>query len=325
MLEGPNIIYYADHKSLEREASSARPLNVVFLTSIRDVGSCDRNGIETPTRNEMRYMEGAIQRVISETYRAGSLFNVARVAGVITDDIESDLKDKDIAYPVEPTLGQNWIHPYDLRTPEGTLVREITHNIPSSFRALPLDAEIERRQQKYQFEAAVLQKTQDLGGDVIVSDHYMARIDYLVGGALGYFGRVLNIHPAVTIEGHPFCFRGKTPTVDAINRAREEGSPIKTGATLHIVDWEIDKGPAIAYTADTPVYPDDKPEWLRYRNYQRAKLPLLIEGFRHYAEAIYPNLNRINLAKMQPISKVQHTSNGYWRSQAHEGFLYGQV
>jgi len=40
------------------------------------------------------------------------------------------------------------------------------------------------------------------------------------------------------------------------------------------------------------VYAYDHPQHLRYRNYQRAKLPLMIMGLRHYIENIYPHLDR---------------------------------
>lgn len=101
MLE-QNIVYYGETTLLQRKVVGTRPLNVVFLTSVRDTGTCDRNGTVVETGSGPRY-------------------------------------------------------------------------------------------------------------DVIVSDHYMARLDYL-WGEFGLYGRVLNIHPAVTIAGHPNCFRGKTLT-----------------------------------------------------------------------------------------------------------------
>jgi hypothetical protein len=74
-----------------------------------------------------------------------------------------------------------------------------------------------------------------------------------------------------------------------------------TGATLHIMDEEIDHGPALAYMAQTPVFPDDAPQELRYRNYQAGKLPLFIAGMRHYIERIYPHLDRLDLYSLSPL------------------------
>lgn len=310
MAERSPIVYYADW--MRWAPIDRRPLNVVFLTSIRDVGSCDRNGRMLETGNGLRYMEGIIERTIKETFPGGALADYVHVAGVITDDIERDMQDS--SYSALPEPGRDWIYPFDLATPEGELVRNMTYNIPSSFRLLPVQAVEERRQLKHEFEWTVLQKMRELGGDVIISDHYMARIDYLIG-EFGLYGRVLNIHPAVTVEGHPFCFRGKTPTADAIERARR-GVPIKTGATLHIIDEVIDHGPPIAYLAGTPVFPTDEAQWLRYRNYTLAKLPLFTAGLAHYASVIYPYLNELNLSALGPFS-ARHRLYGV-RSNANQ-------
>lgn len=304
MIESP-IVYYADWMRVPPAVK--QPLNVVFLTSIRDVGTCDRNGTMVETGDGLRYMEGAVERTVKETYPnlcgssgftyAGSLADCIRIVGVITDDTEQDMRDS--SYSTLPCSGRDWIYPHDLSTPDGHLVRDMTYNIPSTFRLLPIRAVEERRQLKQEFEWSVYQKMLELGGDVIVSDHYMARLDFLIG-EFGLYGRVLNIHPAVTVEDSPYCFRGKTPTADAIERARS-GISTKTGATLHIINEEIDDGPALAYVAGTPVFPTDEPQWLRYRNYTHAKLPLFTAGLAHYANLIYPYLNELNLSALRPF------------------------
>lgn len=297
MIEMQDIVYYGDSRF--SPSVESRPLNVVFLTSIRDVGSCDRNGTMVETGNGLRYMEGVIERTVRETHLPGSLANRIRIVGVITDDTPKDTQNS--SYSALPESGRDWIYPFELSTAEGRLVREMTCNIPSSFRLLPLNALEERRQLKYKFEWAVLQKVRELGGDIIVSDHYMARLDHLWGN-LGFYGRVLNIHPAVTVEGHPFMFRGKTPTADAIARARS-GTPTRTGATLHFVTETIDEGPPIAYIANTPVFADDEPQWLRHRNYTLGKLPLFILGLAHYARNLYPYLGLIDLSSLKPFAE----------------------
>jgi folate-dependent phosphoribosylglycinamide formyltransferase PurN len=116
------------------------------------------------------------------------------------------------------------------------------------------------------------------GADILLSDHYMARLDYLWAWMPGC---VLNIHPGVTLPGHPYAFLGKTPTADAIERATNEAG-VRTGATLHFVDGEIDHGAIIMFLDSTPVFGTDRPEALRYRNYQMAKLPVLIDGLISY-------------------------------------------
>lgn len=301
-----NIVYYSGREQSQRPNVS-RPLNVVFLTSIRDTGTCDRNGTMVETGNGLRYMEGAIERTVKETHPfwrgasgltyAGALAGLIRVVGVITDDTEHDMRNSD--YSSLPILGKAWIYPFELSTPEGRLLREKTYNIPSSFRLLPLNALEERRQLKYEFEWAVLQIARELGGDVIISDHYMARLDFLTE-EFGMYGRVLNIHPAVTVKYHPFCLRGKTPTADAIDRARS-GVLTTTGATLHFINGIIDDGPPIAYIANTPVFPTDEPQWLRYRNYTLGKLPLFTHGLAHYARVLYPYLDELDLSRLTPI------------------------
>lgn len=286
-----------------------RPLNLMFLTSIRDVGGCDRNGQVLRTPQGLRYMQGAVERVVKETLPGGALEQDIRVVGVVTDDMERDVERT--AYPTTYHHGKLWIHPGTLENADGSLVAEpgtttgphTTLNIPSNFRALPLDAKEERAEQKLDFERRIAILMNERNVDVLLSDHYMARIEYLIRDAWGRFGRVLNIHPAVTLAGHPDVFRGKTPTQDAIDRAHT-GVRTRTGATLHIIDREIDHGPVLAYTAETPVHPDDKPQMLRLRNYGEAKLPVLIAGLRHYVRRIFPYLDRIDVNNLSPLDHV---------------------
>lgn len=316
-MERPNIVYYGEHGLARLNAQATRPLNIVFLTSIRDTGKCDLNGTWVETGRGKRYMEGAVERVVRETKPGGALRELINVVGVITDDMEKDLRDS--SYAILPQPDRDWIYPYNLLTPNGRLLRDVTFNIPSDFRSLPTEgAERERRRSKFLFESKVLQLTQELGGDVIISDHYMAKIDYL-HSELDFWGKILNIHPGVTDNRHPFCFRGKTPTMDAITWVAR-GLPIRTGGTLHLIDKVIDDGPILAYTDQTPVYPDDEAQWLRYRNYTRAKLPVLVGGLAHYAQNIYPYLGEIDLTGLQ---RMDIPANSLFRSEGgnHEGVL----
>lgn len=273
------------------------PLKIIFLTSVRDTGTCDRNGIWINLPERKRYMEGVIERTVKETYPQGKLHGLVEVVGIITDDMEHDMRASD--FPIQPQVDSPWIYPLNLRNPNGTKVIDLTVNIQSDFRRLPLDAMTAREEGKLAFETIVAEKMNESGANVLISDHYMARIDYLVGEQFKLYGRVLNIHPAVTLAGHQYCLRGRTPTVDAIERAKQERKTF-TGATLHVINKVIDAGPVLAYSAITPVYPDDQPQYLRYRNYQMAKLPVFIQGLIHYVRNIYPYLQQINFASLKP-------------------------
>lgn len=266
------------------------PVRILFLTSVRDTGACDQNGVVVGTPQGPAYMEGVVERTVRATLSGGALAGLVEVAGVITDDSPLDLRGSD--YSVLPQAGKPWIHSLDLRGPDCRLISGITFNLSSYFRHLPLGAKEERRKAKKAFEFALLSKMRQLKADILVSDHYMARLDFLFPPVLP-FGRVLNIHPAITLENHPCCFRGKTPTADAIARAKTEAG-VKTGATLHVVNSVIDDGPIIALAAGTPVHASDEPQHLRHRNYQLAKLPLFIGGMAHYVGSIYPHLRTMD-------------------------------
>lgn len=280
------------------------PVNVLFLTSVRDTGACDHNGSIIRTPQGLRYMEGTIERTINATREGGALHGILRVAGIVTDDHETDPL---LPYPVRPHRGRLWIHRVDLLNDDDSLVigEDTTFNIPSGFRKLNRHDADGRTRQKEEFERQVALTMAQVGADVLVSDHYMARIEHLMNGSYKKFGRVLNIHPAVTLPEHPHAFPGKTPTADAIERART-GTETLTGATLHVIDELIDHGPALAYTAGTPVHPEDEPQHLRYRNYRLGKLPLFIAGMRHYIERIYPHLDRLDLLALTPLPSLSH-------------------
>lgn len=251
-----------------------RPLRILFLTSVRDTGECDRNGTIVHTDGGAEYMMGAIEYAAWATRPNGPLHGLYTIAGVITDDRMCDLRDY-ATQPISQTDHQ-WLWPRELDLP--------TWNIPSDFRGLPRAATMERIAGKLAFETRVYELFQELDADIIVSDHYMAKIEHLIM-QFRLYGRVLNIHPAVTVVGHPFCFRGPTPTKDAIAQA-QSGIPTVTGATLHLVNHMIDDGPIIAFTDGTPVYGTDEPQWLRWRNYLLAKCPLMVEGLRHYRQLV---------------------------------------
>ncbi|MCR4325697.1 MAG: hypothetical protein NUV59_02725 [Patescibacteria group bacterium] len=256
-----------------------RPVRLLILTSIRDVGGDDLVGQFVSTKDGLKYMSGVVEHAVEQCRPGGALHGMVELAGVINDDTQKGLAGS--GYPLTPTDGERWIHPLDLRDHRGVKVADMTYHYPSFFRALPLGDVSGRRAAKQEYEAGLLGAMKELEADVLVSDHYMAKIEYLIGD-FGLYGRVLNIHPAVTKLGHPFCFRGKTPTADALARAKN-GCEVRTGATLHIVNEHFDDGPIVAYAAETPVYADDTAQELRWRNYQIAKLPVFTRGMLRYA------------------------------------------
>lgn len=299
------IQYYGDPDVQDDPSTRNGPVNVMVLTSIRDVGTCDKNGSMVDTPEGHRYMEGIVERMVKETKEGGSLRNALRLAGVITDDLERDMSRSE--YSPYPHREKQWIHDRSLRDVNGELVvsEDMTHWIPSDFRSLPLQDADGRSRRKEEFERRVLELMDQKNADVLVSDHYMARIAYMIQNGYAKFGKILNIHPAVTRADDPYCFRGPTPTQDAIDRAKRDGHA-QTGATLHFVNDVIDDGPQIAYVSGTPVYPHDAPQHLRYRNYQSAKLPLFVAGIRHYIERIYPHLDTIDLNNLSSLNHVPY-------------------
>ena len=260
-----------------------RPLNILFLTSVRDVVGDDQNGQIVETSNGSRYMMGVPEATLIHSQPGEILHGLVKVVGLIADDTGKDAA----KWNISPMPGERWIaRHWALDT--GAM------NIPSNFRSLPLSDEAGRIQQKTEFESNIRTTMEFWEADVLVSDHYMARIDFLFPPAL-QFGRILNIHPAPTLEGHEFCFRGERPTLAALAMAEITNREVYTGATLHIVDPQIDHGPVVAFAADTRVYPGESSVSLRYRNYQTSKIPVFVAGLRHYVLNIFPHLDKLDL------------------------------
>jgi len=103
-----------------------------------------------------------------------------------------------------------------------------------------------------EFDEQVVAALEAAGVELVV----MAGFDRLVTGALlaRFEARVINIHPALLP-----AFKG----VDAQSQAAEYGVTI-AGATVHIVDEEVDHGPIIVQAA-VPVVPGESPEAVRKR------------------------------------------------------------
>lgn len=271
-------LFFYNNQALEKEIIPKKPIGVLFLTSLRDIALEEYNGQFLKIGTEKFYIKGVIEKTIEE--EVGILEGLIEVKGVIVDDLLSDLKGK---FPLLPQSDDNWIFPNKL------LSNDCIWNIPSTFRKLPKHDLEGRKRAKYQFEDLVFMKAQEVDAQVIVSDSYMARIDYLYDRS-GMKGRLLNIHPGPTLLDKPFCFRGNNPIKDAIVFAKKKGGPVYTGATLHFVNPKIDDGNYIAYICNTPVCGEDDELKLMCQNYQKAKLPIFISGLKHYILKIFPYL-----------------------------------
>lgn len=280
----------------------SRPLKVAFLTSIRDVGVGEAVGRVTYSGKSRSYIKGTIETAL-DAVKDDRLGQFAEVVAVITDDLEKDLQWSD--YVADPKLSGRWITPRDARNQTGDRISSITVNIPSDFRALPLSEREARLERKLQFEAAVYRVLVESGADILLSDHFLARIDYLISSShFGLLGKVLNTHPGITRADHPYATVGRYPydlmrlhaqglkqlpdntvvAVDPCNMA---------GASFHLVTAGIDRGPVLCDGELTQVSPDDSDIDVARKLYKTSKYHVFIEGLRHYASNIYPLINRV--------------------------------
>jgi len=274
-----------------------RPLKLAIITSIRDVGREDNNGRTIQHPDGPRYRMGvpeALTRMLTEGRH--EIADLIRLVGVITDDTD---RDRLGGYAQNPDRDGDWIHPRDLSLPNGELLTSNTTNIPSEFRGIPKNAVEEKQSAKKEFEQAIARQAEEMGADIILSDHLMLRIQNMLQGRY-HLGKILNIHPAMTNPNSPYALPGKTPTADALKKAQETGGFL-TGGTFHFIDEEIDHGQVIAEGALTSVLPTDSPSQLRSRNYP-AKIAVFIEGMRHYCQNLYPHLDRINFTNFDPTN-----------------------
>lgn len=277
------------------------PVGVVFLTSVRDIGRFDRNGLEI--RGIIETTNDAINGKFQE---AETLGDYIRIRGVITDDLSTENLDP---YPTDPRIGKPWIFPTKAKNDRGELLTSITERIPSNFRAVPREAKDEIRELHLEFEEKIFKISQQMGADIVISDHLMVRLIHLIKENKYSIGRVLNIHPAISDTTNPSRLPGSTPTRDAIDRARfgavydkktglflpmnEDSHRFKTGASLHIMNKQFDGGPVIADAESTLVSVNDTPQRLRERNYP-TKRAVFVLGIIHYVRTMLRDIDKIN-------------------------------
>jgi folate-dependent phosphoribosylglycinamide formyltransferase PurN len=293
------------------------PLNLAVITSLRDIHREDRNGQMLDGNAYMMGVPEAIvhaingdrERLLAWTQGVSrhhrhiigpdqfdamerrilqigdEIRQRFRVVGLIHDDAEHDLHPRrGNPFPLRPEEG-DWILPTDLRAANGELLTSNTVHIPSTFRGLPLRQRDERAAQKSEFERQIHQVgIEQMDADVLLSDHLMVILRDLLQEPADLRGRLLNIHPAITDRDDSDCFRGDTPTADAISAA--QAREVHTGSTFHFIDEGIDTGPPIARLKPTPVLRTDAPQQLRHRNYL-TKVLVAFEGLVHYYDRLY--------------------------------------
>ena len=108
-----------------------------------------------------------------------------------------------------------------------------------------------------QLDNAIIEHLDKHGVDTVVLAGYMKLLSKKV---IEHFnGRVLNIHPALLPK-----FGGASMYGMAVHQAVIEAGEIESGATIHIVDSDYDRGRILAQEI-VPVFPDDSPEMLAAR------------------------------------------------------------
>lgn len=137
-----------------------------------------------------------------------------------------------------------------------------THGAPEEAWTRRLTAELDRRG----VEVVVL-----AGFLTILPDAWVHR----------WRGRAINVHPSLLPRyGGTGMYGGR------IHRAVLEAGDRETGATVHLVTSELDRGPVIAQ-ARMDVRPGDTPEDLRARLHP-LEVTLLAETLRRFAEGLIP-------------------------------------
>lgn len=252
-----------------RKFTTSSTLRVLICTSIRDVGVEDRVGSYVQVHGTRQYMMGTSEYLLNTTNANEGDCSVDIVGIMIDDDPREEHKLS--GYSIKPTPDNLWIMPSQASYRGRNVSDMIVYN-PSSFRKIPLRNADERFQAKREFENSVLAIANDISADVILSDHWMIKLQHVFKEM-----PTINIHPAITDLKNQHCRRGKTPTADTLKAAQSQRN-VRSGATLHFVNETFDDGAAIVDTDHLRVKPNWTPQELRYENYKQAKNPVALEG-----------------------------------------------
>ena len=331
-------------------------INFAYITSCRELALDEKVGrivIDSINGKNYGYREGNLEnltrRLSDRSTEFAQRFNLTAI--IVDDD--------DDQYAMAWKQAEIW--PRDrlvpIRLEDGDLtvrvpLENITIRIPSqpwkNIRKLERETIETFRERKAEakadYEMRILDYLRFIGIDLIVSDSYMT----IFGPTLinAYRGRILNIHPAITLETHPAKLPGPTPTRDAFTRSVygyiivddkksvdiPEGHQIEvdyegkrrtavvvpksnvTGATVHVITEEVDKGPVVmnrSYTFDTN---DITPEAIRNMNYVIKREILTI--------AMLNYLRRPEVIKLIAVGRKENNMysvvEGYYRHQLNE-------
>jgi phosphoribosylglycinamide formyltransferase 1 len=127
------------------------------------------------------------------------------------------------------------------------------------------------------FEAALLEALRSRGAEAIALAGYMKKVP--PGVIAAYRGRILNIHPALLPR-----FGGQGMYGIRVHEAVLASRERESGATVHLVDEEYDRG-VILLQQRVPVLPGDTPETLAARVLD-AEHRVYPEALRRFAEAM---------------------------------------
>ncbi|MEM9743896.1 MAG: phosphoribosylglycinamide formyltransferase [Pseudomonadota bacterium] len=128
-------------------------------------------------------------------------------------------------------------------------------------------------------DAAIAAALQNARPNWVVLAGYMKRLGPQTLQACA--GRVINTHPALLPAYGGEGFYG-----DRVHSAVLADRNLRSGATVHLVDEEYDRGPILTQTT-VPVCPDDSVEALRTR-VQQAEKALLLYTLRHLLSSASP-------------------------------------
>jgi phosphoribosylglycinamide formyltransferase-1 len=132
------------------------------------------------------------------------------------------------------------------------------------------------------FARALMDSLETHGATFIVLAGYLKRLPGEV--VARYRGRIINIHPALLPK-----FGGQGMYGMHVHRAVLDAHEPVSGATVHLVDEEYDRGPVILQRT-VPVMPDDTPETLAARVLTVEHL-ILPEAIRMFLDGRTPQTN----------------------------------
>ncbi|EJL72912.1 folate-dependent phosphoribosylglycinamide formyltransferase PurN [Variovorax sp. CF313] len=271
---------------------------LVYIMSLRNAAA-DQAGQYIDYKGGQRYMKSPLEYLAGALDRT-PLGDAYSLEAVLFDDDEGSPRDREAlqAYGFGFDPARRWIHPGELQV-QGRRVNDMFHNVPSTYRRLPLDAAAERATGKKEFEQRLLERLHALEADLVVLDGLLVILDRLARPESPFFRRIVNIHPGITRLESPFERRGARATLDALYGARGQRvvdwqtretvavEPVrKTGASFHYVDTGIDSGEVIFDVLGTDIDPEDTILELRWNNFNHSLFPALHQGLALMAETV---------------------------------------